>query len=372
MQINQINPHQYLVNLTASCLLQENSYYQGSDQKRIILTQALLKVVDIDPEFICQLSVYIRNELYIRSTTNYIVSFCVVNKKSKPFIEKYFNQAVLLPKDLLEVCEFAQILYKFDENNYEDLSFNNIVESDIRKTLTFKKCLQRCVKSKFLEFNEYQLQKYCTDSQRKKTNLRYLSVKDVEKWQKIKEKKKFNKALKQANEHGENSILNKEEQEEFNQIVYQDKQLAIQKKIAKREKAIKNHQKAPKIPNPVLESKYLTFKHLVQLCHITQPKERVFKILGMKYPKTEEEYKSTFGDFVSAPFVLEQAGKRMKIEISTTWENELSAKGNTKEVWEDLIQNQKLPYMAMMQQFNKHSQIWSQQYSTFNNNQQDL
>ncbi|KAL4453468.1 hypothetical protein ABPG74_017675 [Tetrahymena malaccensis] len=335
------DPHQYLVNITASCLLKESSYYKDSDQKRILITQALLKVAEIDPEFICQLSVYIRNELYIRSTTNYIVSFCVVNEKTKPFIEKYFNKAVLLPGDLLEVCEFAQILYQFDQAKYEDLSLDNILQTDIRKKLTFNKCLQRCVRSKFFEFNDYQLGKYCTDSQRKKTDLRYLSVNDVQKWEKIQQKKKNNK-IKSSIQQEKDFLYDDEEQQE------QDRLFGIQKSIAKREKAVQNHHKRPKIPKSILESEYLTFKHLIQLCHITQPKERVFKILGKKYPKTEEEYKSTFGESASAPFALEQADQRMKIEVSTTWENELSAKGNTKEVWENLIQNQKLPYMAMM------------------------
>lgn len=105
--------------------------------------------------------------------------------------------------------------------------------------------------------------------------------------------------------------------------------------------------KAPKIPNSTLESKYLTFKDLIKYCHISEPKERVWKILGKKYPNTEEEHKAAFGDAAS-PFKPELAGKRMKIEISTTWENELSAKGNTAEVWESLISSNQLPYMAMM------------------------
>lgn len=100
---------------------------------------------------------------------------------------------------------------------------------------------------------------------------------------------------------------------------------------------MKKHMKAPKIPNSTLESKYLTFKDLIKFCHISEPKERVYKILGKKYPKTEEEYKAAFGDSASAPFNPELAGKRMKIEISKTWENELSAKGNTAEVWDNLI-----------------------------------
>lgn len=36
------------------------------------------------------------------------------------------------------------------------------------------------------------------------------------------------------------------------------------------------------------------------------------------------------------------------LAIAERWETELSAKGNTKEVWEDLIENNKLGYMAML------------------------
>lgn len=84
---------------------------------------------------------------------------------------------------------------------------------------------------------------------------------------------------------------------------------------------MKKHCKGSKISNSALESKYLTFKDIIRFCHISEPKERVFKILGKKYPKTEEEYRTTFGDSASTPFNPEMSGKRMKIDISTTWEN---------------------------------------------------
>ena len=38
----------------------------------------------------------------------------------------------------------------------------------------------------------------------------------------------------------------------------------------------------------------------------------------------------------------------MKLDIPKTWETTLSAKGNKKEVWEDLIMSNSVPYMAMM------------------------
>lgn len=39
------------------------------------------------------------------------------------------------------------------------------------------------------------------------------------------------------------------------------------------------------------------------------------------------------------------------LEVATRWETELSTKGNTKEVWESLIENNQLGYMAMLRNF---------------------
>jgi len=66
---------------------------------------------------------------------------------------------------------------------------------------------------------------------------------------------------------------------------------------------------------------------------------RIFKILGKKYPSTAEDYAKTFSDVEVAkePFDDTKVGNRMKIEISTTWETELSSKRNSMLVWENLI-----------------------------------
>jgi len=117
----------------------------------------------------------------------------------------------------------------------------------------------------------------------------------------------------------------------------------IKKKIAKRgmalRKAGKKELKTARIPASTLEAKYLTFKDLIAFCHISTPKLRVFKILGKKYPATAEDYAKTFSDVEVAkePFDATKAGTRMKITISTTWETELSSKGNSTLVWENLI-----------------------------------
>lgn len=38
----------------------------------------------------------------------------------------------------------------------------------------------------------------------------------------------------------------------------------------------------------------------------------------------------------------------MKIKTPITWETELSSKGNTKQTWEALLANNKVPYLALL------------------------
>ena len=47
-------------------------------------------------------------------------------------------------------------------------------------------------------------------------------------------------------------------------------------------------------------------------------------------------------------FNKDLANKRMKLDIPNTWETKLSSQGNKKEVWEELIMSNSVPYMAMI------------------------
>ena len=47
-------------------------------------------------------------------------------------------------------------------------------------------------------------------------------------------------------------------------------------------------------------------------------------------------------------YFSERAGKRMKLAVPETWETQVSARGNKAEVWEELLDHNKLPFMAML------------------------
>jgi hypothetical protein len=76
-----------------------------------------------------------------------------------------------------------------------------------------------------------------------------------------------------------------------------------------------------------------------QLAKYNRKSELKFKdLLCLVHPKAKTEEQNTM-----FKRLLED-----KLETPVTWETQLSSKGNTKEVWEEFIENKKLGYMAMM------------------------
>jgi len=103
-------------------------------------------------------------------------------------------------------------------------------------------------------------------------------------------------------------------------------------------------EKGKELPEERLQ---LAMKRLVRLCHIHEPADTVCALIGVRYPASEEEFKAT-SLAATAAFDPSRAGKRMKIPTPVTWETELSARGNSAQVWEELIKSRKLPFMAML------------------------
>ncbi|RNA40619.1 telomerase component 1-like, partial [Brachionus plicatilis] len=94
-----------------------------------------------------------------------------------------------------------------------------------------------------------------------------------------------------------------------------------------------------------VKQRTFTLKQLIRQLHISSPVDNVMCLLGKKYPMTFEEFMKLR---LPGIFDSERAGKRMKLEIPETWETQISMHGNKAEVWEKLIDNKKLPYMAML------------------------
>jgi len=88
-----------------------------------------------------------------------------------------------------------------------------------------------------------------------------------------------------------------------------------------------------------------TLKRLVGMLHISEPKELVMKLLGCKYPATSDAFRASG---LPGRFDPSLAGRRMKLSVATTWETQVSARGNKAQVWEDLLDTNSLPFMAML------------------------
>jgi telomerase protein component 1 len=94
-----------------------------------------------------------------------------------------------------------------------------------------------------------------------------------------------------------------------------------------------------------IEKTFLTMKDLVGLLHI-KPTLLTSAVIGVKYPSTLELFQKRFSQ--TEKFDETLIGKRMKIKTPITWETELSSKGNSKETWEYLLGNNKVPYLALL------------------------
>uniref|UniRef100_A0A2I3H6L9 Telomerase protein component 1 n=1 Tax=Nomascus leucogenys TaxID=61853 RepID=A0A2I3H6L9_NOMLE len=88
-----------------------------------------------------------------------------------------------------------------------------------------------------------------------------------------------------------------------------------------------------------------TLKKLVQRLHIHEPAQHVQALLGYRYPSNLQLFSRSR---LPGPWDSSRAGKRMKLSRPETWERELSLRGNKASVWEELIENGKLPFMAML------------------------
>eukprot|EP00760_Papus_ankaliazontas_P035890 PhM_4_TR8069/c1_g1_i1/m.102276/K11127/TEP1; telomerase protein component 1 len=88
-----------------------------------------------------------------------------------------------------------------------------------------------------------------------------------------------------------------------------------------------------------------TLKTLVRTLHISTPVENVMCIMGKRYPMTRSEFDESG---LPGDFDVLRAGKRMKFPVPQTWETQISAQGNIAEVWQTLLDNRSLPFMAML------------------------
>lgn len=105
----KLTPHQLkelkesLLNMVASALIQQPRI-SVTDPTIKRITKTVKKIAFYDPEFILKLAIYVRLDLNIRSTANYLLSVASNIKECTPYFKKYFVPTIRLPSDWLDVA----------------------------------------------------------------------------------------------------------------------------------------------------------------------------------------------------------------------------------------------------------------------------
>jgi len=282
-----------LVNVVSATLLYEPRYYSAADETRTRIIEAVKEIVPKDPEFLLQLAFYVRDEMNIRSTANFLLALSALHTECHPFLAKYFCHSVRLPTDLMEIYALVSNMN------------NKRIPSAMRKVMV----------AKFAKFDEYQLAKYNNEGKIKRKRRKEKVAARIAAEKAAANKEEANKDVEKKEEYGRRS------HNRYGRPQSEPEDAGTEK---------------PKLPS---------LKFLVRTLHISKPVDLVMGILGHKYPANEEEFKKSK---LPGTFDASRAGKRMKLRVPETWETQLSAHGNRPEVWLNLIDTNKLPFMAML------------------------
>lgn len=305
------DPRERLCNRVCANMLRELNYYATSEQKVIDILHDLNEVVQTDPEFVPQLAYYSREVLNIRSTSNFLIAYTATRAETKPFLRTYFNKSVRLPSDLIEIIGIAAALKPRGEE-------------DTSAKLKIAKALQKAIQQKFPEFSIYQLGKYCSEGKRKRALLKKNAG--------VEERKK-----KDAGN----------ESDEFHRGAHKFAVHPARSRSRSRSNSPPHSPGREEAKQITAKKPSISMKQVVKVCHLKEPALEIMSILGKRYPATEDDFvRSGLGQF--KPFDITLANKRMKIPTPITWEAEVSARGNSAEIWENLVKSRKLPFMAML------------------------
>jgi telomerase protein component 1 len=285
-----------VINAVATSLLCSPDFKSPSDPTRQNLTKLGEQLSTCDPEFVLKVALYTRNDLNIRTTANFLLALASNLQTCRPFLRKYYCASIRLPSDWIEVAEVYQ--------TFHDKSLNfGALPTALRKVMA----------SKFVEFDVYQLGKYNKDKSKKKKKV---------------EKKKKEKG-EEGGETKDDSVVPLQ-RSDTSTTVESELSVTVPSDTETEEE---------------VERLSFTLKQLIRKIHIWEPVEPVMCLLGKKYPEDPETFRRSR---LPGTWEEERAGKRMKLATPETWETTVSLHGNKASTWEQLIDHNKLPFMAML------------------------
>ena len=282
-----------LLTLLCSALASNVNVKDASDLTRASILEVCSALASLEPEFILKASLYARQQLNLRDIANTVLAVAALLPACRPHVRRYYSAIVHLPSDWIQVAEFYQ----------------SLAEGDEKKLVSLPACLRAAMTDKFAEFDEYQLAKYNPRKHRSKRRSR--------------QPPRPQKTERPFSERGKC----------FPKSLWPLKNEQITFEAAYNAMPEKN-----RLPR-------FTLKKLVEYLHIHKPAQHVQALLGYRYPATLELFSRSH---LPGPWESSRAGQRMKLRRPETWERELSLRGNKASVWEELIDNGKLPFMAML------------------------
>lgn len=282
-----------LLTLLCSALASNVNVKDASDLTRASILEVCSALASLEPEFILKASLYARQQLNLRDIANTVLAVAALLPACRPHVRRYYSAIVHLPSDWIQVAEFYQ----------------SLAEGDEKKLVSLPACLRAAMTDKFAEFDEYQLAKYNPRKHRSKRRSR--------------QPPRPQKTERPFSERGKC----------FPKSLWPLKNEQITFEAAYNAMPEKN-----RLPR-------FTLKKLVEHLHIHKPAQHVQALLGYRYPATLELFSRSH---LPGPWESSRAGQRMKLRRPETWERELSLRGNKASVWEELIDNGKLPFMAML------------------------
>ncbi|XP_042331949.1 telomerase protein component 1 isoform X2 [Sceloporus undulatus] len=285
-----------LLSMVCCSLVEGPKFGNPPGELQQTLTQVCKSLAEHEPEFILKVALYTRRELNIRSTANFLLALSSHILLCRPHLRRYFCHAVQLPSDWMEVARIYQSLAGGGET-----------------LAPMPSCLRASMADKFRQFDAYQLAKYNTQKSRGKKRCRRKTKKQRPEDSRKNEQKKSS---------GTTNISNAE---------------ALQK-------ILQEHMYSKK-ERPAPPKQLFSLKALIQRLHISEPAQHVMSLLGRRYPSDLHAFSRSR---LPGPWDSHLAGTRMKLPKPNTWDRELSQRGNYAMVWEDLIGDGKLPFMAML------------------------
>ena len=140
------NAKRQLLHGMAAALIGGPNYKDPKNHGRLVLMYIASRVAFYDPEFVLKSALYARQELNLRTPSNFLLAFASLLHSCRPYLKRYYGTCIRLPSDWIEVAELYQTLCD-SAINFKSLPV----------------ALRKVMLTKFQDFDNYQLAKYNKD-----------------------------------------------------------------------------------------------------------------------------------------------------------------------------------------------------------------